>query len=245
MGLAVREHPNKRQSFSCQGPGLRPHTASEKYLEFTQASASTADRNEDPAQHHRQSGAGSLTASHEANPMDIQLTEETGITPRQPSAGCYAIANGLRRAPVKSLATDEGLEQKALECLCRTRPCGAATIPRKFPAVLGGGPLCDDDRDAGVRPAIWSSSRSWKTVVLGRRPDRRRSDRRRSHDAFLLPQIMAGESIWGAWPWAEGRSRAMISTTVATNRSGPARGEVYVLNGTKATVIGAPMGGQS
>src|SRR5260370_15454234 len=52
----------------------------------------------------------------------------------------------------------------------------------------------------------------------------------------FLPQIMAGESIW-ALAWAEGRSRYDFNNVATTARC---QGEVYVLNGTKATVIGAP-----
>jgi alkylation response protein AidB-like acyl-CoA dehydrogenase len=52
----------------------------------------------------------------------------------------------------------------------------------------------------------------------------------------LLPQIMAGESIW-TLAWAEGRSRYDFSNVATTARR---QGDNYVLSGTKAAVIAAP-----
>jgi len=98
---------------------------------------------------------------------------------------------------------------------------------------LGGGPLAtmivmrEFGRNLVVEPFL-------ETVVLagGLIED---VGSQAQHDAFL-PQIMAGESIW-ALAWAEGRSRYDFNNVLTTARR---QGEVYVLNGTKATVIGAP-----
>ncbi len=54
---------------------------------------------------------------------------------------------------------------------------------------------------------------------------------------FWLPQIMAGESIW-TLAWAEGRSRYDFSNVATTARR---QGNNYVLSGTKAAVIAAPL----
>src|SRR5205085_1295819 len=52
----------------------------------------------------------------------------------------------------------------------------------------------------------------------------------------LLPDIMAGESIW-ALAWAEGRSRYDFNNVTTTARR---QGDKFVLSGTKAAVVGAP-----
>lgn len=52
----------------------------------------------------------------------------------------------------------------------------------------------------------------------------------------LLPPIMAGEAIW-ALAWTEGHSRYDLNNVATTAKR---NGDAYVLNGAKATVIGAP-----
>lgn len=52
----------------------------------------------------------------------------------------------------------------------------------------------------------------------------------------LLPPIMSGEAIW-ALAWTEGKSRYDLNNVSTTAKRS---GDKYILNGAKATVIGAP-----
>ena len=161
--------------------------------------------------------------------MDIQLTEEQEL-----------LRGSLQRllrdrydfdARRKIVATDEGWSRKHWSAFAELGLC-AAPFQESF-GGLGGGPLAtmivmrEFGRNLVVEPFL-------ETVVLagGLIED---VGSQAQHDAFL-PQIMAGESIW-ALAWAEGRSRYDFNNVLTTARR---QGEVYVLNGTKATVIGAP-----
>jgi alkylation response protein AidB-like acyl-CoA dehydrogenase len=161
--------------------------------------------------------------------MDIQLTEEQEL-----------LRGSLQRllrdrygfdARRKIVATDEGWSRKHWSAFAELGLCAAPF--QESSGGLGGGPLAtmivmrEFGRNLVVEPFL-------ETVVLagGLVED---VGSQAQHDA-LLPQIMAGESIW-ALAWAEGRSRYDFNNVVTTARR---QGEVYVLNGTKATVIGAP-----
>jgi alkylation response protein AidB-like acyl-CoA dehydrogenase len=161
--------------------------------------------------------------------MDIQLTEEQEI-----------LRGSLQRllrdrydfdARRKIVATDEGWSRKHWSAFAELGLCAAPF--QESSGGLGGGPLAtmivmrEFGRNLVVEPFL-------ETVVLagGLIED---VGSQAQHDAFL-PQIMAGESIW-ALAWAEGRSRYDFNNVATTARR---QGEVYVLNGTKATVIGAP-----
>jgi alkylation response protein AidB-like acyl-CoA dehydrogenase len=131
----------------------------------------------------------------------------------------------------KIVATDEGWSRKHWSAFAELGLCAAPF--QESSGGLGGGPLAtmivmrEFGRNLVVEPFL-------ETVVLagGLIED---VGSQAQHDAFL-PQIMAGESIW-ALAWAEGRSRYDFNNVATTARR---QGEVYVLNGTKATVIGAP-----
>ncbi len=161
--------------------------------------------------------------------MDIQLTEEQEL-----------LRGSLQRllrdrydfdARRKIVATDEGWSRKHWSAFAELGLCAAPF--QESSGGLGGGPLAtmivmrEFGRNLVVEPFL-------ETVVLagGLIED---VGSQAQHDAFL-PQIMAGESIW-ALAWAEGRSRYDFNNVATTARC---QGEVYVLNGTKATVIGAP-----
>jgi alkylation response protein AidB-like acyl-CoA dehydrogenase len=161
--------------------------------------------------------------------MDIQLTEEQEL-----------LRGSLQRllrdrydfdARRKIVATDEGWSRKHWSAFAELGLCAAPF--QESSGGLGGGPLAtmivmrEFGRNLVVEPFL-------ETVVLagGLIED---VGSQAQHDAFL-PQIMAGESIW-ALAWPEGRSRYDFNNVATTARR---QGEVYVLNGTKATVIGAP-----
>ncbi len=161
--------------------------------------------------------------------MDIQLTEEQEL-----------LRGSLQRllrdhydfdARRKIVATDEGWSRKHWSAFAELGLCAASF--QESSGGLGGGPLAtmivmrEFGRNLVVEPFL-------ETVVLagGLIED---VGSQAQHDAFL-PQIMAGESIW-ALAWAEGRSRYDFNNVATIARR---QGEVYVLNGTKATVIGAP-----
>jgi alkylation response protein AidB-like acyl-CoA dehydrogenase len=161
--------------------------------------------------------------------MDIQLTEEQEL-----------LRGSLQRllrdrydfdARRKIVATDEGWSRKHWSAFAELGLCAAPF--QESSGGLGGGPLAtmivmrEFGRNLVVEPFL-------ETVVLagGLIED---VGSQAQHDAFL-PQIMAGESIW-ALAWAEGRSRYDFNNVATTARR---QGEVYALNGTKATVIGAP-----
>jgi alkylation response protein AidB-like acyl-CoA dehydrogenase len=161
--------------------------------------------------------------------MDIQLTEEQELLRS-------SIQRLLRDrydfdARRKIVATDEGWSRKHWSAFAELGLCAAPF--QESSGGLGGGPLAtmivmrEFGRNLVVEPFL-------ETVVLagGLIED---VGSQAQHDAFL-PQIMAGESIW-ALAWAEGRSRYDFNNVATTARR---QGEVYVLNGTKATVIGAP-----
>jgi alkylation response protein AidB-like acyl-CoA dehydrogenase len=161
--------------------------------------------------------------------MDIQLTEEQELL--------RASLQRLLRdrydfaARRKIVATDEGWSRKLWSAFAELGLCAAPF--QESSGGLGGGPLAtmivmrEFGRNLVVEPFL-------ETVVLagGLIED---VGSQAQHDAFL-PLIMVGESIW-ALAWAEGRSRYDFNNVAATARR---QGEVYLLNGTKATVIGAP-----
>ena len=161
--------------------------------------------------------------------MDIQLTEEQELlrgSLQRLLRDHYDF--GARR---KIVATDEGWSRKHWSSFAELGLCAAPF--QESSGGLGGGPLAtmivmrEFGRNLVVEPFF-------ETVVLagGLIED---VGSQAQHDAFL-PQIMAGESIW-ALAWAEGRSRYDFNNVATTARR---QGEVYVLNGTKAAVIGAP-----
>jgi alkylation response protein AidB-like acyl-CoA dehydrogenase len=161
--------------------------------------------------------------------MDIQLTEEQEL-----------LRGSLQRllrdrydfdARRKIVATDEGWSRKHWSAFAELGLCAAPF--QESSGGLGGGPLAtmivmrEFGRNLVVEPFL-------ETVVLaGGLIEDVGSQAQRN---VFLPQIMAGESIW-ALAWAEGRSRYDFNNVATTARR---QGEVYVLNGAKATVIGAP-----
>ena len=161
--------------------------------------------------------------------MDIQLTEEQEL-----------LRGSLQRllrdhydfdARRKIVATDEGWSRKHWSTFAELGLCAAPF--QESSGGLGGGTLAtmivmrEFGRNLVVEPFL-------ETVVLagGLIEDIGSQTQRK----VFLPQIMAGESIW-ALAWAEGRSRYDFNNVATTARR---QGEVYVLNGTKAAVIGAP-----
>jgi hypothetical protein len=161
--------------------------------------------------------------------MDIQLTEEQELlrgSLQRLLRDHYDF--GARR---KIVATDEGWSRKHWSAFAELGLCAAPF--QESSGGLGGGPLAtmivmrEFGRNLVVEPFF-------ETVVLaGGLIEDVGSQAQRE---VFLPQIMAGESIW-ALAWAEGRSRYDFNNVATTARR---QGEVYVLNGTKATVIGAP-----
>jgi alkylation response protein AidB-like acyl-CoA dehydrogenase len=161
--------------------------------------------------------------------MDIQLTEEQELfrsSVQRLLRDQYDF--DTRR---KIVATDEGWSRKHWKALAELGLCAAPF--EESCGGLGGGPLAtmivmlEFGRNLVVEPFF-------ETVVLagGLIED---TGSQAQRDA-LLPQIMAGESIW-ALAWAEGRSRYDFHNIATTARR---HGENYVLSGTKAAVIGAP-----
>src|SRR6266404_8394590 len=161
--------------------------------------------------------------------MDIQLTEEQELLRG-------SIQRLLRDqydfdTRCKIVATDEGWSRKHWQAFAELGLCAAPF--RESTGGLGGGPLAtmivmqEFGRNLVVEPFF-------ETVVLaGGLIEEIGSPAQREE---FLPDIMAGESIW-ALAWAEGRSRYDFSNVTTTARR---QGDNYVLNGTKATVIGAP-----
>jgi alkylation response protein AidB-like acyl-CoA dehydrogenase len=161
--------------------------------------------------------------------MDIQFTEEQELLRG-------SIQRLLRDqydfdARRKIVATEEGWSRKHWSAFAELGLCAAPF--RESSGGLGGGPLAtmivmqEFGRNLVVEPFF-------ETVVLaGGLIDDIGSQAQR--DA-LLPQIMAGESIW-ALAWAEGRSRYDLSNVATSARR---HGDHFVLSGTKAAVIGAP-----
>ena len=161
--------------------------------------------------------------------MDIQLTEEQELLRG-------SIQRLLRDqydfdARRKIVATDEGWSRKHWNAFAELGLCAAPF--QESSGGLGGGPLAtmivmqEFGRNLVVEPFF-------ETVVLagGLIEDAGSPAQRKAY----LPQIMAGESIW-ALAWAEGRSRYDFGNVATTARR---QGESYVLDGTKAAVIGAP-----
>jgi alkylation response protein AidB-like acyl-CoA dehydrogenase len=161
--------------------------------------------------------------------VDIQLTEEQELLRG-------SIQRLLRDqydfdARRKIVATDEGWSRKHWNAFAELGLCAAPF--QESSGGLGGGPLAtmivmqEFGRNLVVEPFF-------ETVVLagGLIEDAGSPAQREEY----LPQIMAGESIW-ALAWAEGRSRYDFGNVATTARR---QGESYVLDGTKAAVIGAP-----
>jgi len=79
--------------------------------------------------------------------MDIQLTEEQELL-RGSLQRLLARSLRLRRAPARSWRlTKAGAESTGAPL---SNSACARHHSKKVPAVLGGGPACDDDRDAGI-----------------------------------------------------------------------------------------------
>jgi alkylation response protein AidB-like acyl-CoA dehydrogenase len=161
--------------------------------------------------------------------MDIQLTEEQELF--RSSVQRLLHDHYDLDARRKIVATDEGWSRKHWSAFAELGLCAAPF--QESSGGLGGGPLAtmivmrEFGRNLVVEPFL-------ETVVLaGGLIEDVGSQAQRE---VFLPQIMAGESIW-ALAWAEGRSRYDFNNVATTARR---QGEVYVLNGTKATVIGAP-----
>src|SRR3981189_1868981 len=161
--------------------------------------------------------------------MDIQLTEEQELLRG-------SIQRLLRDqydfdARRKIVATDEGWSRQHWNAFAELGLCAAPF--QESSGGLGGGPLAtmivmqEFGRNLVVEPFF-------ETVVLaGGLIEDIGSQAQR--EAFL-PQIMAGEKIW-ALAWSEGRSRYDFGNVATTARR---KGERYVIDGTKAAVIGAP-----
>jgi alkylation response protein AidB-like acyl-CoA dehydrogenase len=161
--------------------------------------------------------------------MDIQLTEEQELFRSSVQRLLHDHYDFDARR--KIVATDEGWSRKHWSAFAELGLCAAPF--QESSGGLGGGPLAtmivmrEFGRNLVVEPFL-------ETVVLaGGLIEDVGSQAQRE---VFLPQIMAGESIW-ALAWAEGRSRYDFNNVATTARR---QGEVYVLNGTKATVIGAP-----
>jgi alkylation response protein AidB-like acyl-CoA dehydrogenase len=161
--------------------------------------------------------------------MDIQLTEEQELlrsSVQRLLRGQYDF--DARR---KIVATEEGWSRKHWNAFAELGLCAAPF--QESSGGLGGGPLAtmivmrEFGRNLVVEPYF-------ETVVLagGLIEDVGSPEQR---EAFL-PQIMAGESIW-ALAWAEERSRYDLNHVTTTARR---QGEDFILNGTKAAVVGAP-----
>src|SRR3979411_1496910 len=162
--------------------------------------------------------------------MDIQLTEEQELLRS-------SIQRLLRDqydfdARRKIVATDEGWSRQHWNAFAELGLCAAPF--QESSGGLGGGPLAtmivmqEFGRNLVVEPFF-------ETVVLagGLIEDAGTPTQREAY----LPQIMAGDSIW-ALAWAEGRSRYDFSNVATTARR---QGNNYVLSGTKAAGIAAPL----
>jgi alkylation response protein AidB-like acyl-CoA dehydrogenase len=161
--------------------------------------------------------------------MDIQLTEEQELLRS-------SIQRLLRdqydfETRRKIVATDQGWSRKHWQAYAELGLCAAPF--GESVGGLGGGPLAtmivmqEFGRNLVVEPFF-------ETVVLaGGLIEDVGSPAQREE---LLPQIMAGESIW-ALAWAERRSRYDFNNIATMARR---QGENYILSGTKAAVIGAP-----
>jgi alkylation response protein AidB-like acyl-CoA dehydrogenase len=131
----------------------------------------------------------------------------------------------------KIVATEDGWSRKHWSAFAEL---GLLAAPfSEASGGLGGGPLAtmivmqEFGRHLVVEPYF-------ETVVLaGGLIENDGSDAQRE---ALLPPVMAGEAIW-ALAWAEGKSRYDLNNVSATAKRG---GDKYILNGTKASVIGAP-----
>jgi alkylation response protein AidB-like acyl-CoA dehydrogenase len=161
--------------------------------------------------------------------MDIQLTEEQELL-RGSIQRLLRDQYGFD-ARRRIVATDEGWSRKHWRAFAELGLCAAPF--QESSGGLGGGPLAtmivmqEFGRNLVVEPFF-------ETVVLagGLIEDIGSPAQREA----LLPQIMAGESIW-ALAWAEARSRYDFNSVATTARRS---GENYVLSGSKAAVIGAP-----
>ncbi len=162
--------------------------------------------------------------------MDIQFTEEQELLRS-------SVQRLLRdqydfEARRKIVASEEGFGRKQWEAFAEL---GLLAAPfSEAVGGLGGGPLStmiimqEFGRHLVVEPFF-------ETVVLaGGLIEHAGSPAQRE---AWLPQIMAGESIW-TLAWAEGRSRYDFSNVATTARR---QGNNYVLSGTKAAVIAAPL----
>ncbi len=161
--------------------------------------------------------------------MDIQFTEEQELLRS-------SIQRLLRdqydfETRRKIVATEDGWSKKHWNAFAEL---GLLAAPfAEASGGLGGGPLAtmivmkEFGRHLVVEPYF-------ETVVLaGGLIENNGTDAQRE---ALLPPIMAGEAIW-ALAWTEGKSRYdlnNVSTTAKRNS------DIYVLNGAKAAVIGAP-----
>jgi len=163
--------------------------------------------------------------------MDIQFTEEQELLRS-------SVQRLLRDqydfdARRKIVASEEGFSRKQWQAFAEL---GLLAAPfSEDVGGLGGGPLStmiimqEFGRHLVIEPFV-------ETVVLaGGLIENAGSPAQR--EAYL-PQIMAGESIW-ALAWAEGRSRYDLSNVGTTARR---QGDSYILSGTKAAVIAAPVG---
>lgn len=165
--------------------------------------------------------------------MDIQFTEEQELLRG-------SVQRLLRNqygfdARRKIVATEEGWSRKHWNAFAELGLCAAPF--QESSGGLGGGPLAtmivmqEFGRNLVVEPFF-------ETVVLagGLIDDIGLPAQRDT----LLPQLMAGETIW-ALAWAEGRSRYDFGNVTTSAKR---HGDGYVLSGTKAAVIGAPWADQ-
>lgn len=131
----------------------------------------------------------------------------------------------------KIVATEEGWSRKHWNTFAEL---GLLAAPfAEASGGLGGGPLAtmivmkEFGRHLVVEPYF-------ETVVLaGGLIENDGTDAQRE---ALLPPIMSGEAIW-ALAWTEGKSRYDLNNVSTTAKRS---GDKYILNGAKATVIGAP-----
>ena len=161
--------------------------------------------------------------------MDIQLTEEQELLRSSVQRLLRDRYDFDTRRRI--VATDEGWSRTHWKAFAELGLCAAPF--RESNGGLGGGPLTtmiimqELGRHLVVEPFF-------ETVVLAGGLIEDIGSQAQRED--LLPDIMAGESIW-ALAWAEGRSRYDFEKIATTARR---QGENYVLSGTKAAVVGAP-----
>jgi alkylation response protein AidB-like acyl-CoA dehydrogenase len=165
--------------------------------------------------------------------MDIQFTEEQELLRS-------SVQRLLRdqydfEARRKVVATEEGWSRKHWALFAEIGLLGAPFAEES--GGLGGGPLStmivmqEFGRHLVVEPFF-------ETVVLaGGLIENEGTPGQREK---FIPDIIAGKSVW-ALAWAEKGSRYDFSNVVTTARR---QGREYVLNGAKATVIGAPWADQ-